>query len=102
MDDKRYSITLADGTVLDNLRLNGNNFISRVPVVKETFAGNCSPMTISDGETQTVHEYAELVQISLYNGEYWFVFRDLSPEELRRIKMESDIEYVAMMAGVEL
>lgn len=28
MDDKIYKITLSDGTVLDNLRLNGNNFIS--------------------------------------------------------------------------
>ena len=28
MDDKIYKITLADGTVIDNLKLNGNNFIS--------------------------------------------------------------------------
>lgn len=102
MDDKRYSITLADGTLFENLRLNGNNFISRVPVIPEAFAGNCSPVTISDGETETVHEYAELVQITIYNGEYWIVLRDLSPEEIRRIKMESDIQYLAMMSGVEL
>ena len=28
MEDKIYKITLADGTVLENLTLNGNNFIS--------------------------------------------------------------------------
>lgn len=102
MDDKLYSITLADGTTFENLRLNGNNFISSVPVSAESFDNNCSPLTISDGDTQEVHEYAELVQITIYNGEYWFVIRVLSPDELRRIKMQSDIEYVAMMAGVEL
>lgn len=102
MDDKLYSIILADGTAFDNLRLNGNNFISSVPVSAAAFKNNCSPLTITDGEHQEVHEHAELVQITVDNGEYWIVIRDLSPEELRQIKMRSDIEYLAMMSGIEL
>lgn len=31
MDEKTYAITLADGTALTGLRLNGNNYISDVP-----------------------------------------------------------------------
>ena len=34
--------------------------------------------------------------------EYWFVLRDISKAEMEKIKMQSDIEYIAMMAGVEL
>ena len=35
MDEKIYKITLADGTEIRNLRLNGNNFISDTPVAAE-------------------------------------------------------------------
>lgn len=50
MDDKIYKITLADGTVIDNLKLNGNNFISPVEIDETIFDGNCLNVTINDGE----------------------------------------------------
>ena len=103
MNEKRYTVTLADGTKFTNLRLNGDNFISITEVTPDKFVGNCSPVVISDGETEETHENMNLVQVKSYvPGEYWFVLRDLSPAELRNIKMQSDIEYVAMMAGVDL
>lgn len=102
MEEKRYTITLADGTELNDLRLNGNNFISDQPVVEDVFEDNCTPLTISDGETEEVHENAELVQIVQHGSEYWMVFRDLSEEEIENAKMRSDIEYLAMMTDVEL
>ena len=55
MDDKIYKITLSDGTVLDNLRLNGNNFISSSEIDESVFDGNCSIVTINDGEKDEVH-----------------------------------------------
>lgn len=102
MENKIYSITLSDGSVIENLKLNGNNFISEVPVSSETFADNRSPVIISDGETEEVHENMELVQITEMGDQYWFVLRDISEAEMEKIKMQSDIEYIAMMAGVEL
>lgn len=102
MDEKIYSITLADGTVISNLRLNGNNFISGTELTRDMFVGNCSTVIIDDGETQNIHENMELVQITKNGGEYWFILREISPTELSQMKMQSDIEYVAMMAGVEL
>jgi hypothetical protein len=102
MDEKNYKITLGDGTEIDNLRLNGNNYISTESVGADIFDGNCSPVMISDGTNDEIHDNMELVQINESNGEYWFVLRDVSSEELSKIKIRSDIEYVAMMAGVEL
>ena len=64
MEDKTYSITLADGTVIDDLKLNGNNFISKSPITKEIFEDCCSPVVISDGETEVVHDNMELVQLT--------------------------------------
>lgn len=102
MDEKIYKITLADGSVIDNLKLNGSNYISETPIDEAMFAYNCSPVTISDGVTEENHPSMELVQITESSGKYWFVLRDYSTEELAQMKMQSDIEYIAMMAGVEL
>lgn len=100
--NKKYTITLADGTTIDNLALNGTNYISKKPVTSDVFAGNCSPMIISDGEIEELHENAELVQIKNYNGEYWIAFRDVSKQELKEAKIRSDIDYIAMMTDTDL
>lgn len=100
--DKSYTIILADGTEIGNLSLNGNNFISRTPVDTAIFENNCSPVVICDGETDEIHDNMELVQLMEAGEEYWFVLRDITKEELEKIKMQSDIEYVAMMSGVEI
>lgn len=103
MEEKRYSITLADGTVLGDLRLNGNNYISNQPIDESVFEDNCAPVIISsNGENKEIHEVMELVQVAEVAGEYWFVLRDISTKELADIKLRSDVEYLAMMTGVEL
>lgn len=102
MDEKTYKVTLADGSVIGNLKLNGNNFVSKVSINVESFTDNCSPVIINDGTKNEIHENMDLVQVSVVGGECWFVLRDLSFDELARIKMQSDIEYIAMMSGVEL
>lgn len=103
MDDaKIYKITLADGAEIENLTLNGDNYISKTRISAEMFLDNCSPVIISDGSNNEVHENVELIQLSEMNGEYWFALRDIPAEELDKMKMQSDIEYVAMMAGIEL
>lgn len=102
MDDKVYSVTLADGTIIENLRLNGNNFVSDAPIDKSIFDGNCHSVTISDGENETVHENMECVQVTQIGAEYWFVLRELSESELKEAKIQASIEYIAMMCDVEL
>lgn len=103
MEDKRYKITLSDGTVLDNLRLNGNNFISNDTITKNMFLGKLNHVEITDNKNNTkIHENMELVQVTQYANEYWFILRDISSEELEKIKQRADLEYIAMMTGVEL
>lgn len=103
MDENIYKVVLSDGTEIGNLKLNGNNFISAEPIDGSAFVGNCSPVTISNGTSEEIHDHMELVQvIEQIPGEYWFVLRDISEEEIARTKMQADIEYVAMMSGIEL
>lgn len=102
MDEKNYKITLADGTELSNLTMNGNNFISEATIDPGIFQSNCSPVVISDGEHDETHENMELVQVTEVNGQSWFVLRDMTPKELEQEKIKSDIEYLAMMCDVDL
>lgn len=101
--EELYRVELADGTEITNLKRNGDNFISETPVEEAQFAGNCSPVKIYQGEELIeTHEHMALIQSIPFMGEYWFALRDLSNDELVKIKMQSDIEYIAMMTDVEL
>lgn len=102
MDNKTYTITLADGTVLDNLALNGNNYVSAVEITKDIFKGNLSTVTIGDGEHTHTYKNMKLVQFTQYDDGYYFILRKLSPSELQDIKNRSDIDYIAMMTDIEL
>lgn len=102
MEDTIYTIILSNGTRLENLKLNGNNFISNVPVTKETFEGNLVPTIISDGVHMEHHEHMDLVQITQAEDKYWFVLRDVPENELYLQKMNSNIQYLSMMSGIDL
>ena len=78
-----YTITLKDGTRIENLTLNGNNFISDVPVPDSVFAGKLDRVVIDDGETQETHSGMKLVANRLIDGrQSWFILADLTPEDL--------------------
>lgn len=102
-----YSITLSDGTRISGLGLNGDNFISTDEVKPGDFAGKLSHVKIeSDSEDYSglvgEHGAMELVQVMHYEDGYYFILRDVSSEELERVGMRADLEYVAMMLGVEI
>lgn len=103
MNEKIYSVTLADGTVIGNLVKNGDNFISRSEVKEEIFEDNLATVTISDGTNEEIHSNMALTQITHPNQlEWWFILRDLTAEELSMRRLTSNIEYIAMMTDVEL
>lgn len=104
--EKSWKITLSDGTKLENLGMNGNNFISETEVTEETFNGKLSRVIVEgneDGqETKQEYEHMELVQIIHYEDGYYFILRELSERELKDEKMQSNLDYLAMMVDVDL
>lgn len=105
--EKSWKITLADGTKLENLSLNGNNFVSETIITEDDFKGKLLKVKIEgkteDGqEIAEEHEHIELVQIAHYEDGYYFVLRDITEAELEKMKMKSDIEYLAMMSDIDL
>lgn len=104
--EKSWKITLSDGTQLKNLGLSGNNFISETEITEDMFTGKLSRVIVEgqeDGQdVRNEYEHMELVQIVHYEDGYYFVLRELSQQELKEIKMQGDIEYLAMMSDIDL
>ena len=111
----KFTITLSDGTKLENLGLNGTNFISQNEVTVDTFRGKLAKVVI-DGDKEAddagligTHHNMELVQIAHYTQAkhgmpdgWYFVLREIPAADLEKIKMKSDIAYMSMITGIEL
>jgi hypothetical protein len=106
-----YTITLADGTELKNLELNGNNYISETIIDNSVFNDNLSTVNIFDGETDTTYTNMVLVQNTTYDGiTSWFILRERTEQEkndeLIQNKIDSAFgairELTALLNGVNL
>ena len=90
-----YKVTLNDGTVIDNLTLNGNNYISQVPIREEVFTDRAlRSVEIYDSEedkTVTLTD-AFLVQLAQYGNEYWFILAEKTPEMKEREFMQKSMD----------
>jgi hypothetical protein len=102
--EESFKITLADGTQLKNLKLNGNNYISKTKITEDDFKGKLSKVIIENETEKTSEEFEhmELVQIVHYEDGYYFVLRELSEQELKDIKIQGNLDYLAMMVDVDL
>lgn len=105
-ETRKWKITLSDGIQLTDLRLNGNNFVSEAEITEETFRGKLSKVKfegkVNGAPFEQECNQMELVQIAHYEDGYYFVLREITQEELEKIKTRADIEYIAMMADIDM
>ncbi len=76
-----YTITLANGTKLENLELNGNNYIAEGVIEDSVFQDNLSSVTITDGETTETYTDMVLISNRVDGGRSWFILGEKSPQE---------------------
>ncbi len=76
-----YTMILSDGTKLENLYLNGNNWISSAKLTDKDFEGKLKKVSVTDGEVTEEYENQILVQITEVDGKYWFVLRGKTRQE---------------------
>lgn len=88
-----YKITLANGIVLDNLELNGNNYISSQIIENDVFENNLTTITINDGEIDTIYYNMRLMSNRVAaDGRSWFVLGEKSEQEVREELLQQKIE----------
>jgi len=87
-----YRIKLHDGTILDNLVLNGNNYVSSEIIEDKVFDNNMDTVTIInlDDNSEEIIEDAVLVANQIYNNESYIIIGKKTEEEkvMERIKKE--------------
>lgn len=93
MANKTYTVTLSDGTKIENLTLNGNNFISTTAVTEEQFDGKLKGVTITDSEgKEEKHEDMFLVQVTHPSDqEWWFILADKTASQIKQEQFEQSI-----------
>ena len=85
------TITLSDGTVLNNLELNGNTYISSTAYTAEAFEGKLSSVTFSDGtETYTLHDCA-LYLCRRVGNKTWIVIGEKT-EKMKQDELNTELE----------
>ena len=109
------TITLGDGTKLTGIGVNGSDFVSVNELSAATFAGKLSNVAITGSDDGGlgllgVHDHMKLVGgVRHYTREehgvdegYYFMLRDVTAEEIEALRNRGDIDYIAMMTGVQL
>ena len=99
-----YRITLEDGTVLDNLELNGNNYISETLIPDSVFENNLATVEIYDGETTQVHENMKLIANQVFGEKSWFIIEQKTQQDIEKERLEKelvDLWDVVLFGGVE-
>ena len=86
-----YTITLADGTKLENLELNGNNYIAEGVIEDSVFEGNLDTVTITDGETTETFTDMRLMSNIVRDNRSWFVLGEKSAQQKKEEAMEKQM-----------
>lgn len=87
-----YTIKLYNGTMLENLELNGNNFISNTIIPDSAFENNLKTVEVFDGENTQILTDQFLAANRVENNQSWFVLIDKTPEMKREEEM-TDLQF---------
>ena len=82
-----YSVTLSDGTKLDNLTLNGSNFVSSTKLTEGDFKDKLSKVTITDGDDKST-DYTDmvLIQVTQMGDESWFILGEKAQDDISQLQ----------------
>lgn len=91
-----YKITTPDGTKIENLSINGTNYVSQTKIDTKVFDQTLEYIIISDGENAEMMHNVELIQQVHYEDGWYICFRELTQQELNERQMNSDITDIQM------
>lgn len=79
------------------------NASSYITEEKPEFPDDLTDITVfSDGTAVEELKNATVAECASVDGRYWFALHEISNEEMESEKIKSNIEYIAMMTGVDL
>lgn len=89
-------LKLDNGKVIDNLKMNGTNFVSETEIDETMFSDIIKEIcVIEDGRTYYLHNVEFIQQVKYADG-YYFVLREMTPDEILRKQLMDSITDVQM------
>ena len=93
----KYTITMSDGIVLDNLTMNGNMYVSQTEIALEDLnAETLASVTIVETDDGGSHENTYMNMVCdgvLHWPEGWmFNLREMTQQEIERMELEMRLE----------
>lgn len=109
MDNKTYTLSIEGAGrsyTVSGLTLNGNNYVSEKEVDTSKWP-DVFKLTATDGDgnvTETIAHARLLQQVSYEwdGGKFYLAFTPVSDQEIVNEEIRSNIEYLAMMADVNI
>lgn len=104
MDEKNYTVILADGTTLEYVsKLETGQWYTGKLDNKEIFsADNLSYITIQFEDLEEIFEDQVLNAYWEDDSYSYFEFRDMNAFERLQVEYDAKIDYIAAMTGVDL
>lgn len=93
------NIELSDGSVIQNLEINGNCLISENNIKNELLTDDMLSEIVIDGVT---YKNVTLVGKWVQDNKIWLAFRQKSEDEIWKEQCKSNLDYIAMMSNVDL
>lgn len=90
-----YTITLNDGTKLEGLEMNGNNYVSKTEVDTSIFTiQNLSHIVVNDGERDSEYENMKFIQQVKYEDGYYFILAEMTENDKLLKAMEENSQSI--------
>jgi hypothetical protein len=94
---EKVTIELFDGTKLEDLEVNGNNYIAKKEINSKVFAPENLVTVKINGEE---HQNMVLVQNMIVDGVSWFILRERTDAEVQAMEMNAKIDLLMSLQGV--
>ena len=87
-----HTITFSDGRKLENLELNGNNYVAQTAVDDAVFSTGMDKVTVTDGDVTIVYHDMILVSNIVRDGKSWIVIEQKTEQQKREEALLAEIE----------
>ena len=95
-------IILNNGNTVENLTLNGNNYISDEIISDDIFTDGLSIVTVVDGDISTEYKNMKLIQNIVLDGKSWFILAEKTQEEILKERLKSTEDVLMILMDLQM
>ena len=94
-------IILNNGNEINNLTLNGNNYISNNVLLDDIFTDGLSIVTVIDGDISTEYKNMKLIQNIVLDNKSWFILAEKTEEEILKERLKSTEDALMILMDLQ-